>query len=283
MLTKFKFLRGINNEWLRWRNAGDSANVNVIKLNGSDNAEMGVDLDMGANEILNLAAPTTAASAATRQYVLDQVALAASSFSVKELPARVASTANVTVSSAPASIDGVTLSVNDRVLLKDQSSAAENGIYIFNGAASALTRSTDADNVSELDAGFMIAVTEGTTNADTLWMQASPTPTTLGTDPLSFVKVGPSVSVTLPVWEKQNFTLAGGDITNQYVDLTQVAHTDSVMFVVDGLTMAEGSDYTISYTGGAGGKTRLSFAGDLATGGASALVAGDIVRVQYQY
>ena len=63
---------------------------------------------------------------------------------------RVASTANVTVSGPGAAIDGITLSSNDRVLLKNQSTGSENGIYVFNGAASALTRATDADANAEV-------------------------------------------------------------------------------------------------------------------------------------
>jgi hypothetical protein len=83
--------------------------------------------------------------------------------------------------------------------------------------------------------------------------------------------------------KKENFTLAGADITNQYVDMTQVITADSLHLVVDGVYQIEGEDYTISLTGGAGGKTRLTFAGDLATGGPAALIAGDKLHVQYMY
>lgn len=56
---------------------------------------------------------------------------------------RCASTANVTISAPGAALDGVTLAVGDRILLKDQTTASENGIYIWNGAAVAATRATD--------------------------------------------------------------------------------------------------------------------------------------------
>ena len=83
---------------------------------------------------------------------------------------------------------------------------------------------------------------------------------------------------------KESFTLAGGDITNQYIDLAQVAKASSIrLFVVGGPEQEEGVDYTVSLTGGAGGNTRLSFAGGLATGGASELVATDVVKVAYEY
>jgi hypothetical protein len=85
---------------------------------------------------------------------------------------------------------------------------------------------------------------------------------------------------------KELFTLSGTDITNQYIDLTQVALTDSIDFVVKGGGIQiEGAsyDYSVSYTGGAGGKTRITFLNDLATGGLAALIAGDVVVVKYQY
>ena len=84
-------------------------------------------------------------------------------------------------------------------------------------------------------------------------------------------------------WNKENLTLNGTDITNQYKDLAQVIIASSLDLVVAGIVQTEGVDYTVSLTGGAGGKTRISFAGDLATGGAAALVSGDVLRFKYQY
>lgn len=101
---------------------------------------------------------------------------------------------------------------------------------------------------------------------------------TNGSGVLSWVT--PAVAVTN---EKQDFTLSAGDITNQYVDLSNVARTDSIRVVVSGVSQREGSDYTVNYTGGAGGNTRITFAGDLATGGAAELVASDVFQVQYEY
>lgn len=89
-----------------------------------------------------------------------------------------------------------------------------------------------------------------------------------------------------PLFGKETFTLIAGDITNQYVDLAQVAKTDSIDFKVKGSAeLLEGAsyDYSVSYTGGAGGKTRITFLNDLATGGAAALVATDVVQVLYAY
>lgn len=92
-------------------------------------------------------------------------------------------------------------------------------------------------------------------------------------------------------------TLSSTDITNQYVDFTtgngfvsggQVAYgtsgsVNSVSVRAGGLSQAKGSDYTVSLTGGSGGSTRVSFGGDIGTGGAAALIAGDVVTFEYSY
>ena len=82
--------------------------------------------------------------------------------------------------------------------------------------------------------------------------------------------------------KKQPFTLTPTDITNQYVDLPDVAGTGSVVFTaVGGGDQVETDDYTINYTGGVSSKTRITFAGGLATGGVSALVNGDKLVIGY--
>ena len=83
---------------------------------------------------------------------------------------------------------------------------------------------------------------------------------------------------------KESFTLAAGDITNQYIDLANVALASSISFLpVGGPEQQEGVDYTVSLTGGAGGNTRITFAGELATAGAAALEAGDVIVIKYDY
>lgn len=82
--------------------------------------------------------------------------------------------------------------------------------------------------------------------------------------------------------KKAAFTLTGTDITNGYVDLPDVAAQSSVQFwVAGGGIQAETDDYTVNYTGGTGGKTRVTFAGGLATGGVSELVNGDKLVISY--
>jgi hypothetical protein len=94
---------------------------------------------------------------------------------------RAASTADLTLSGEQ-TVDGIALVTGDRVLVKDQTSTEENGIYIV--SAGAWSRSTDADIGSELSGAF-VSVKLGTDNAATGWWQANIV-TTIGTDPVQF-------------------------------------------------------------------------------------------------
>lgn len=135
---------------------------------------------------LTLAAdPTLPLHAATKQYVDNLFAGLDPKANV-----RVATTANIDLSSAPASIDGVTLSSGNRVLVKDQTTASQNGIYVFNGAASAMTRSTDTDGTpsNEVTTGMYCFAIEGTANAESGWILTTSDPITVGTTALTFAQ-----------------------------------------------------------------------------------------------
>ncbi len=109
-------------------------------------------------------------------------------------PVVAASTAPVPLVAPGATLDGVTLNPNDRILLKNGSVAnpgtasVDNGIYIWTGAASPLVRSTDMP-VGELSAGDAVISTGGTVNNDKAWVQTL-TPGNVGTDPIEFVSFG---------------------------------------------------------------------------------------------
>jgi hypothetical protein len=105
-----------------------------------------------------------------------------------KLPVRVATTANGTLASAfenGDTVDGVTLATGDRILIKNQSSGAENGIYTVN-ASGAPTRATDADSGAEL-VNAAVWVSEGTANADKLFICTTNAPITLGSTSLTFI------------------------------------------------------------------------------------------------
>lgn len=103
---------------------------------------------------------------------------------------RAATTANVNLANALENgdtIDGVALATGDRVLVKDQSAPAENGIYVVQ-AAGAAVRATDADTAAELGPGTTVTVEEGTANADTRWIVTTNAPIVLGTTGLTFTR-----------------------------------------------------------------------------------------------
>ena len=77
---------------------------------------------------------------------------------------RVSTQANTTLATPGAAIDGITMVNGDRVLVRAQTAQAENGIYIFNGAAAAMTRSADASTFDELESA-VVMVDEGTSAA----------------------------------------------------------------------------------------------------------------------
>lgn len=93
-------------------------------------------------------------------------------------------------------IDGITPAVGARVLIKDQSTAFQNGIYTVTNAGTVsipwvLTRATDFDSASQMFVGDALFVATGTVNGVTAWMQTA-TVTTVGTSSITFVKLAKS-------------------------------------------------------------------------------------------
>jgi hypothetical protein len=91
-------------------------------------------------------------------------------------------------------VDGVTLVTGMRILIKDQASGSENGIYVV-AASGAPARATDADSSAEVTAGMSVPVAQGTANADTIWTLTTNDTITLGTTALSFAQTGETLTV----------------------------------------------------------------------------------------
>ena len=114
-------------------------------------------LDFGnARKIINLPTPTNAGDAVPKSYVDSAV----EGLAWKD-NCRVATQANLNLAAPGASIDGIAMAANDRVLVRSQSAAAENGIYIWNGAAIPATRALDSNTSIELEQAI-VSVEEGT-------------------------------------------------------------------------------------------------------------------------
>lgn len=149
--------------------------TNFTKKDGS--VAFTADQSFGGNKVTNIGTPTSNSDAATKAYV-DSVA---QGLSVKTA-VRVATTANITLSGVQ-TIDGVLLVAGDRVLVKNQSTTTENGVYDASGGS--WTRSADSDTGAELVNAFYF-VTLGTTLQATGFTQSTPGPITIGSTAIVF-------------------------------------------------------------------------------------------------
>ncbi len=187
----------------------------------------GAALGMNGQRITNLADPTAVTDAANKQYV-DAVA---QGLAPKD-SVRCATTATITIATALNSgdvIDGITLVNGDRVLVKNQSVPAENGLYVV---AASPVRATDADAWSELPSAFVF-VEEGTTNADSAWVCTSNQGGTLNTTAVTWAQFGSATAYT-----------AGAGLTLTVNDLAVGAgpgitvNADTVQVANNGITNA---------------------------------------------
>lgn len=108
---------------------------------------------------------------------------------------RVGSTTNISLSSPGTTVDGVTLAIGDRVLVKNQTAASQNGIYLYQGSASAMTLAADSQQ-GTLNEGAAVYVGEGSVNADTAWTLTTDAPITVGTTSLTFAQFGAGIAYT---------------------------------------------------------------------------------------
>lgn len=141
------------------------------------------NFSFGGYRLTSLGTPTVASDAATKGYV----DATKQGLFIKD-PARVASTANVAITAPGTAIDGITLNAGDRVLLKDQATLAENGVYIFNGSAAAMTRAVDFDANADVASGAYVFVKEGSAYGDASFVLTTDSAITIGTTALTFVQ-----------------------------------------------------------------------------------------------
>lgn len=152
-------------------------------------------LDAGSNQITNVTDPSTAQMAATKNYVDTQLAAfqpleAVVAASTGNYPGILLANVLTITATGAISVDGVTPSANSRILLKNQTSQEQNGVYVVTtvgsvGVSPVLTRATDYNSASAVNSGASVPVLTGTVNALTTWIQTA-TVVTLNTDPLVF-------------------------------------------------------------------------------------------------
>jgi hypothetical protein len=150
-------------------------------------------VSMNSQKITNLAAPTAGTNDAARIVDVENAVQSAAAGIDAKPSVRAATTANITLSGTQ-TIDGVSLIAGDRVLVKDQSTASANGVYVV--AAGAWSRATDADANSEITPGAFWYVEEGTTNQKTQWRLENTGAIVVGTTSLTINQFGAANNYT---------------------------------------------------------------------------------------
>jgi hypothetical protein len=137
---------------------------------------------LGTTRIVNLPDPSAAQEPATKAYVDSAVEGLAWKDSC-----RVATSSNVNLAAPGAAVDGITMVVGDRFLARSQTAPAENGIYLWNGAAVVATRALDVNSAAELEQATT-SVEEGTSAGSTFRQTA--VNLTLGSTAVAWVPFG---------------------------------------------------------------------------------------------
>jgi len=220
--------------------------ANFIKRDGS--IAMTGNLDAGSQKIVNLQTPSLTGDAANKGYVDTQITGITSLFTAKGT-VRVATTVNGTLATAYANtstVDGIALVTGDRILLKDQTAPAENGLYTVN-ISGAPTRALDMDIWDEVP-GSWVTVQEGTANADTAWLSTADSGGTLDTTDITWINPisGAGLTASNFVYKETPTGAINGANATFTLANTPIAGTEELY--LNGLQqiVGGGEDYTIS-------------------------------------
>ena len=241
---------------------------------GSIATQAANNVSISGGAVTGLGSPSSSSDAATKNYV-DQAVAGLRTRTIAEC----ATTANVNLTNgleAGDAIDGITLVAGDRVLVKDQSTASENGLYlaVSSGAAS---RDPEHDSIAELSGG-MVVVNQGSTNDNKIFLCTTDNTGSVGSTSITYTVVTPSNTGTVtsvgvadsgageftvgstPVTSSGNITLAINSVADSKLGTISTANKVSVSALnIDGATDI-GADLTTSdlivVDDGAGGTNR---------------------------
>ena len=206
------------------------------------------NLDANNNKITNVSTPTANGDVANKSYVDTAISNLNSLFDAKG-SVRVATTTNGTLASAFANgqtVDGVTLATGNRILLKNQSTQSENGIYTVN-ASGAPTRATDMDAWTEVPGAF-VAVEEGTSNADTIWLCTANQGGTIGSTAITFQQIPTTAGLSNTNFVDKEIPSGSINGSNTAFTLANTPVAGSEHVYLNGMLQESGAgnDYTIS-------------------------------------
>ena len=212
-------------------NLSDLASASTARSNlglGTMAVQNSATVSISGGTITGLSTPSNNSDVAIKSYVDDAVA----GLRTRTI-AEVATTANVNLSNgleAGDTIDGVTLVAGDRVLVKDQSTATENGLYlaVSSGAAS---RDPEHDTIAELSGG-MVVVNQGSTNDNKIFLCTTDSDGSLGSTNITYTQVTPSNTGTVTsiglTQSGSEFSISGSPVTsagNITLDVNRISAT----------------------------------------------------------
>ncbi|MDB0030761.1 hypothetical protein N9E34_04795 [Opitutales bacterium] len=224
--TEFGYLNGVSSAIQTQLDAKLTASNNLSDLGAASTARTNLGLgtiaiqdannvSISGGAVTGLGSPSASSDAATKNYV-DQAVAGLRTRTIAEC----ASTGNVNITNgleAGDSIDGVTLVAGDRVLLKDQTDATENGLYlaVSSGAAS---RDPEHDSIAELSGG-MVVVNQGSTNDNKIFLCTTDNTGSVGSTNITYTVITPSnvgtvTSVGVADSGSSEFTVANSPITS---------------------------------------------------------------------
>jgi hypothetical protein len=212
-----------------------------------------VDQNAGGQKLTNLGAPATGSDAARLQ-------------DVQNIPwkqvCRAATTANITLSGAQ-TVDGVSIVAGDRVLVKNQTTQTQNGLYLC--ASGSWTRTTDGDSTFELNAAVVIVGDEGTANAGKRFAQTTANPT-IGSSNIVWVDIGSGTAAAFDTSSNKQMAASLTTADGQSACSTTIASTPGnhgyVQVFVNGLheVVGDGVKTKSCYFSADGGTTARTIA-----------------------
>jgi hypothetical protein len=200
---------------------------------------------MGNNKLTTLATPTDSGDAANKGYIDTIIAGLPSAYRYRNV--KVATTANLDLSNPGTStIDGISLSAGDRVLVHNQNTPAQNGIYVFDTSSTAMVRATDSDLWDEL-VGTLVYVDQGSAQGEYRYFCTSNSGGTLGSTAVTYAQdTSGTLSTTNFVTEETpSGSINGSNVT---FTLANTPTSGTLKLYLNGVRQKSGAgnDYTIS-------------------------------------
>ena len=232
--TDSNFIVGSGSNWVA--ETGATARTSLGLASMAIQAASGVAISGGT--ITGLGSPSAGSDAATKTYV-DNLVTGLKT----RIICRSATTANISLATDLENgdtLDGVTLATDDKVLVKNQTTTSQNGIYVVVASGTA-SRDPDFNTVAEL-AGQLTIIKEGTTNADTMWLCTTDSGT-IGVASITFTQIFPSAggtvtSVAVADAGASEFTITGSPITS----------SGTINLAIDSIGAAKIANGTVSDT-----------------------------------